>query len=82
MTTPARDYTILSRTHIDKYDPNVQTVVSGWQLKAQWANTGTILSVFVPDSAYTEDGVDAVIRAQGALDDRIGQLGASGGGTS
>lgn len=82
MTTPARDYSILSRTHIDKYDPAVQTVVSGWQLKVLWASTGTVLNVFVPDASYSPDTVDAEIRAQGALDDQIGTLGLSGGSTS
>lgn len=82
MTAPARDYTILTRTHIDKYDPNVQTVVSGWQLKVQWGNTGTILSVFVPDTVYTTDNVDALIRQQGDLDDQVGALGAPSGSTA
>lgn len=76
------DYKITSRTHINHWDADTQKAVPGWNLRVTWNATGTSLEVFVPDSAYTPEKVDAAIREAGALDDQIEKLGGSRGATS
>lgn len=72
-TQPA--YRILSRLHVNQWDNGLQQTVAGWQIKAQWFATGTILPVFVPDASYTAVNVDALIRDAGARDEQMHALG-------
>jgi len=75
MSTPERTYTIISRVHVNTYDPRIAQVVPGWELKAVWGKTGTVLPVFVADQYYSAETVDAAIRAAGAQDEEIHSLG-------
>lgn len=75
MSSPVPVYVILSRVHTNQWDDDLQTTVPGWSIKARWSNTGTVLPVFVPDSVYTPQTVDALIRAAGANDEQIHKLG-------
>lgn len=68
-------YRIVSRVHVNRWDDSLQTTVPGWEIKALWLRTGTVLPVFVPDQAFTAPNVDALIREAGARDDQIHALG-------
>lgn len=74
-TDPATAYRIVSRVHIAQWDNALQQAVQGWELKALWLSTGTILPVFLPDAQYTPENVDLLIRHAGEVDDRIHALG-------
>lgn len=76
MTEPQTLYRIISRSHVAQWNDALQQAVPGWELKALWTRTGTVLPVFVPDTAYSAKNVDRLIRAQGELDDQIHALGA------
>ncbi len=76
--TPALTYTILLPTvHTTEWDAQLQQAVTGWQIRALWAATGNILPVFVPDTHYTPENVDTLIRAAGAVDEQVAALGNS-----
>lgn len=77
MAQVATDYTILSRTQLNRYDPATQQAVEGWDVQARWTRSGTVLKVFVPLATYSATEVDTAIRQAGALDDQVGALGAS-----
>lgn len=68
-------YRIVSRTHVNQWSNELQQAVPGWDIRALWVATGTVLPVFVPDSQFTADNVDALIRHQGAIDEQIHSLG-------
>lgn len=68
-------YHIVSRVHISQWSNELQQAVPGWDIRAYWVATGTTLAVFVPDSRYTADNVDRLIRAAGATDEQIHNLG-------
>ena len=75
MTQPTPTYVILSRVHTSQWMPDLEETVPGWKIKARWTSTGTALPVFVPDSVYTPETIDGMIRAAGAVDDQIHKLG-------
>lgn len=75
MTETAQAYAIISRVHVNRWDDDLQRAVPGWDIKARWNATGTILPVFIPDAAYTAANVDTFIRAAGAKDEQIHNLG-------
>lgn len=75
MTDQPPAYKIVSRVHVNRWNEALQTVIPGWDLRALWRSTGTFLPVFVPDSNYTAENVDALIRNAGATDDKIHALG-------
>ncbi|MDE2469323.1 MAG: hypothetical protein KGL35_11415 [Bradyrhizobium sp.] len=75
MSTPAATYSIVSRIHTAQWDSQRQQAIPGWEIKARWDKTGTILDVFVPDANYGAEQVDQAIRYAGALDDQIAALG-------
>jgi hypothetical protein len=75
VTQPTPAYVILTRVHVAQFDNDLQETVPGWSIRARWSSTGTVLPVFVPDSVYTPQTVDAKIRAAGKLDDEIHRLG-------
>lgn len=68
-------YRIVSRVNINKWVPDLQQAVSGWEIRAIWISTGTALVVFVPDSQYTAQNVDMAIRHAGAVDESVHALG-------
>lgn len=68
-------FRILSKTHVNRWNQNLQTAEPGWDIKALWVSTGTTIPVFVPDSQYTAENVDQAIRHLGALDERVHALG-------
>lgn len=68
-------YRIVSRYHVNQWDDALQATVPGWIVKALWFSTGTVLPVFVPDASYTAANVDTLVRAAGAKDEEIHQLG-------
>jgi hypothetical protein len=75
VTDAPQAYAIISRVHVNRWDEELQRAVPGWDIKARWNRTATILPVFVPDAAYTAQNVDALIRAGGAKDEQIHGLG-------
>lgn len=79
MSTPEGDYTPLDRTQLTKWDQTRQQAVEGWQVRARWHRTGTVLTVFVPLESYNATNVDAAIRQAGYADEEVGRLGGSGG---
>jgi hypothetical protein len=68
-------YVIVQRNHVAQWSDALQQAVPGWDLRVQWVKTGTILPVFVPDTVYTPENIDTLIRAAGALDERVHALG-------
>lgn len=75
MTDVFQTYRIIERNHVNKWNDKLQTVEPGWDIKALWVSTGTILPVFVDDAHYTPENVDTFIRAAGATDDAVHALG-------
>jgi hypothetical protein len=76
--TPAADYTQLDRQQINKWDATLQQAVEGWQVRARWNATGTVLTVFVPLTQYNPANVDTLIRQAGAVEDEVAALGTRG----
>lgn len=68
-------YRIVSRLHINQWDNALQQAVAGWDIRALWIKTGTILPIFVPDASYTAENVDTLIRIAGAKDEQMHALG-------
>lgn len=68
MSTPEpRPYTIVGTpVHTSQWVEDQQKVIPGWKVVARWTPTGTIIPVFVPDSADLSLTSDALIRYQGA----------------
>lgn len=75
MSQPATLYRIVSRVHVNQWNDQLQAAVPGWDIRALWISTGTILPVFVPDTQYTPENVDQLVRHAGELDDRMHALG-------
>ena len=75
MTADAPLYRIIQRTHISQWDDRLQQAVPGWDIRALWVSTGTVLPVFVPDSDFTPENVDQLIRHAGEKDNAIHSLG-------
>lgn len=75
MSAREATYGIVQRVHVNRWDDRLQQVVPGWEVSALWAQTGTLLPVFVPDTFYTPENVDKMIRDAGALDEQIHALG-------
>lgn len=69
-------YRIVSRVHVNRWSDELQSAVPGWELRALWIATGTVLPVFVADVNYTAENVDRLIRAAGRTDEQIHGLGA------
>lgn len=60
--------------HMNQWSDALQQVQSGWQVTAQWLATGTVIRVFVPDSADLPSTADSLIRSQGAQLDALHAL--------
>lgn len=71
-----RTYTIQTRQFTSWIDPNTGAAVEGYQITALWNATQQLLTVRVPTTSYTAANVDAAIRAAGAQDEAIANLGA------
>lgn len=76
MTQPAARYRIVSRVHINKWSDELQGVIPGWDIRALWLKTGTMLPVFCPDAQFSAENVDRLIVNAGERDDSIHALGA------
>jgi hypothetical protein len=76
MTETPQVYRIITRVHINQWSAELSQAIPGWELRCLWLATGTTLPVFVPDSVYTPENVDALVKAAGATDDAIHALGA------
>jgi hypothetical protein len=72
--TPAV-YRIIQRLHVNQWSDDLGRAVPGWEIKALWNKTGTVLPIFLPDSSYTAENVDTLLRAAGARDEQIHELG-------
>lgn len=79
MSTPEGDYQVLDRVQLTKWDNPTQSAIEGWQVRARWNRTGTVLTVFVPLEQYNPTNVDAAIRTAGYNDEQIHTLGGAGG---
>lgn len=75
MTDLTTAYRIVSRVHVNQWDTGLQQAVPGWDIRALWIRTGTIIPVFVPDASYTAENVDTLIRIAGAKDEQMHALG-------
>lgn len=75
MSSTPTVYRIVQRNHVAQWSDQLQQAVPGWDLRVLWASTGTILPVFVPDTVYTPDNIDRMIRDAGAVDERVHALG-------
>jgi hypothetical protein len=71
----ATTYRIVSRVHVNQWSNELQQAVPGWDVRVYWVKTGTTIPVFVPDSQYTAENLDTVIRHFGAIDEQIHALG-------
>lgn len=61
--------------HKNQWSDQLQTVQSGWEVKAVWKANNAVVTVFVPDGQQLGQSADALIRAQGAQLDELAQLG-------
>lgn len=75
MSSTETVYRIISRVHVNQWSNELQQAVPGWDIRALWIKTGTVLPIFVPDASFTAENVDTLIRIAGAKDDAIHQLG-------
>jgi hypothetical protein len=75
VSTQETAYRIISRVHVNQWSNELQQAVPGWDIRALWIKTGTVLPVFVPDASFTAENVDTLIRIAGAKDDSIHALG-------
>lgn len=75
MSDTPSTYAILTKTHVNQWDNDLRTAVPGWQLQVKWNATSQVIPVFIPDSQYTPDQVNARILAAGAKDEAISNLG-------
>lgn len=75
MSTPEpRPYTILGTpVHTAQWVEDQQKVIPGWKVSARWTRTGTVIPVFVPDTADLALTSDALIRFQGAEIEKLHQ---------
>lgn len=71
-TSTGRPYVILGTPiHENRWVEESQAVVSGWAVRAKWLQTGTVIPVFVPDSADLVQTSDQLIRHYGAQLDTL-----------
>lgn len=71
----AKPYVIVGTpVNVNEWSQTLQQVQKGWQVTAQWKATGTIVRVFVPESADLPSTADQLIRYQGAQLDALHAL--------
>ena len=61
--------------YVRQFSEQLQQVVGGWQVQAQWLANGSIITVFVPDGSDLASTADTLIRAQGEQLNALHQLG-------
>ena len=70
--TATKPYTIVGTPiHQVQWSEELQENVPGWLVRGRWNKTGTIIPVFVPDTADLPSTADTLIRAQGAQIDTL-----------
>jgi hypothetical protein len=69
--TDVKPYRVVAENHVVKWDNQLQQSVEGWDVKALWLATQTIIPVFIPDGRDLNAGVDLLVRAQGTELDRL-----------
>lgn len=62
--------------HRSQWDEGLQRVIPGWAVTARWLANGSVIHVFVPDTADLAATSDALIRFQGQQLDDLSKLGA------
>lgn len=73
--TQTKPYVIIgTAVHKNQWSDALQQVQGGWEVRAQWLATGTIVTVFVPDTNDLPSTADAFIRQQGAQLDALHAL--------
>lgn len=60
----AKDYAVLDQVRETNVSAATQRVERGWRVYYRDAVTGQSSDVFVPESVYTPEGVDSIIREQ------------------
>ena len=71
MSAAVKPYQVVSENHTVTWDVGLQQSVPGWEVKAVWLATNTIIPVFVPDTADLVAGTDQLVRAKGAEIDKL-----------
>lgn len=71
-----KPYRILTKSHVVKWDTQLQESIEGWEVKALWLATQTVIPVFVSDAHDLVQGVDQLVRAKGAELDALQALSA------
>lgn len=56
---------------VNRFDPTVQRVVTGYEVQAKWLNNGTVVTVFVPEDQPLAATVDTLVREKGAQLDAL-----------
>lgn len=70
--SPDKPYQLLGTpVHENRWSEAEQAVVPGWRIRATWLATGTVVPVFVPDSADLVSTADTLIRFAGAQLDEL-----------
>lgn len=65
-TATGRPYIILGTpVHENRWVEEAQAVVGGWAVRAKWLATGTVIPVFVPDTADLVKTTDSLVRHYG-----------------
>lgn len=71
------DYTVVSQVQRNKWVPELQQAVEGWDVTVAWGSRKQIFTVFVPDATYNPTEADTLVRQQGAVVDQVAGLGAT-----
>jgi hypothetical protein len=61
VTQPTKDYNVTGQVHLNNLNAD-GTVTPGWQVTVMDTKTQTSIPVFVPDTNYTPEGVDIMVR--------------------
>jgi hypothetical protein len=69
------DYTIVTQTHENQWNAELQKAIPGWTFQVRDAVTGVLVPVFVPDTDYTVANVQQTIEAALAPVRQIAALG-------
>lgn len=61
MSTNDSGYTIVSQTHINKFNPDSGNVESGYEITVRDGQTNVVFPVFLADAYYTADNAKQLI---------------------
>lgn len=73
----AATYRILSIVPVNRWVRELQEAVPSHEIRVQWASTGDVLTVYVPDATYNPTEVDSAIRQAGYNNEQVRSLGGS-----